>query len=69
MLAGEAVKRLTENFRNTHPEIPWKHVAGMRDVLIHQYDDVDLEEVWRTIQIEVPKLIALLKPLVPPRKP
>ena len=40
----------------------------MRDVLIHQYDDVDLEEVWKTVRMEVPKLIALLEPLVPPEK-
>lgn len=67
LLAGEAVKRLSENFRNAHPEIPWKDIAGMRDVLIHQYDDVDLEEVWKTIRTEVPKLIVLLEPLAPPK--
>jgi len=64
LLAGEAVKRLSGSFRNAHPEVPWKNVAGMRDVLIHQYDDVDLEEVWKTIRVEAPKLIALLEPLV-----
>jgi uncharacterized protein with HEPN domain len=37
----------------------------MRDVLIHQYDAVDLEEVWKTVQVELPKLISQLEPLVP----
>jgi uncharacterized protein with HEPN domain len=65
LLAGEAVKRLSEGLRNAHPDIPWKSVAGMRDVLIHKYDDVDIEEVWKTVRNEVPKLISQLEPLVP----
>lgn len=65
LLADEAVKRLSEGLRNAHPDIPWKNVAGMRDVLIHKYDDVDIEEVWKTVRNEVPKLISQLEPLVP----
>lgn len=45
MVMGEAVKRLSMEYRNQHPEIPWKLMAGMRDVLIHGYDIVDLNEV------------------------
>jgi len=44
-IIGEATKRLSEDFRNSHPEIPWRSMAGMRDVVIHGYDHVDLEEV------------------------
>ena len=65
LLIGEAVKRLSESYRNEHPDIPWKRVAGMRDVLIHQYDDVDLEEVWKTIRVEIPGLTAQLEALAP----
>jgi len=65
LLLGEAVKRLSEDFRVRHPEIPWKTIAGMRDKLIHQYDAVDLEEVWRTVTSDIPHLIALLEPLTP----
>ena len=63
LLVGEAAKRLSENYRAAHPEIPWKRVAGMRDVLIHQYDDVD--EVWKTVKAEIPKLSSQLQSLVP----
>ncbi len=65
LLIGEAVKRLSEDYRNRHSQIPWKQMAGMRDVLIHQYDDVDLDEVWWTVQQEIPRLINLLQKIVP----
>lgn len=65
LLLGEAVKRLSEEFRAQHPEVPWKMMAGMRDKLIHEYDAVDLDEAWRTVISDVPRLIALLEPLAP----
>ena len=43
---GEATKRLSAGCRASHPEIPWRAMAGLRDVLIHAYDKVDLQEVW-----------------------
>lgn len=42
---GEVAKRLDDGYRAAHPEIPWRAVAGLRDVLIHQYEGVDLERV------------------------
>jgi len=45
-ILGEATKRLSPEFRCRHPDLPWRALAGMRDVLIHAYDQVDLEEVW-----------------------
>jgi len=66
MVMGEAVKRLSQDFRSHHPEIPWALVAGMRDKLIHGYDIVDLHEVWRTADVvDVPGLLSLLEPLLP----
>lgn len=65
MVIGEAVKRLSLEFRARHSGIPWSDIAGMRDHLIHGYDIVDLEEVWKTATVDVPDLLAALEPLVP----
>ena len=66
LVVGEAVKRLSEDFRAGHPEIPWIRIAGMRDKLIHQYDAVDLDEVWKTVTKDIAPLISFLERLVPP---
>jgi len=65
LVIGEAVKRLSEEFRSAHPEIPWRFAAGMRDHLIHAYDAVDLEEVWKVVQRDLPELLAQIEPLLP----
>jgi len=64
-IIGEATKRVSDSFRSSHPAIPWKKMAGMRDVLIHAYDEVDLDEVWNVAQNAVPELIAQIEPLIP----
>ena len=65
MVIGEAVKRLSDDFRNHHPEIAWALMAGMRDKLIHGYDIVDLEEVWKTADRDVPALLRWVEPHLP----
>jgi uncharacterized protein with HEPN domain len=68
MIIGEALKRLSHEFRTQFPDIPWSLIAGMRDHLIHAYDAVDLDEVWKTATTDVPGLLATIEPLLP-RKP
>lgn len=53
---GEAVKKLPEPFRKRHPEIAWREIAGMRDVIAHAYFALDLDIVWSAIQDDVPTL-------------
>jgi len=66
MIIGEAVKRLSPDFRAAHPEIRWTPMAGMRDILIHAYDTVDLDEVWQTVSVDIPKLKTALNEILPP---
>ena len=53
---GEASKRLSNELRSQHPQVPWRSMAGMRDLLIHAYDTVDLEEIWEAYLL-LPALI------------
>lgn len=64
MVLGEAVKRLSSDFRTDHPQIPWALIAGMRDILIHGYDIVDLEEVWQTVVMDMPELLREVRGLL-----
>ena len=64
-LIGEAIKRLSREFRNQHPEVPWDDVAGMRDVIAHKYDRIDLDIVWQVIQRNIPELLSMIEPLLP----
>ncbi|MBC6473057.1 MAG: DUF86 domain-containing protein [Hormoscilla sp. GM102CHS1] len=57
IVIGEATKRLSKKFRNSHSHIPWKYMAGMRDLLAHQYDRVNLNTLWDVIQFDIPELL------------
>ncbi len=67
-IIGEATKRLSTDFRAQHPEVPWKAMAGMRDVIIHDYDEVDMDEIWIVIRENLPQLLAYIEPLVTPKQ-
>ena len=64
LVIGEAAKRLSDDFKALHPKLPWRQMAGMRDVLVHAYDHVDVDEVWRVATEELPDLISSVESLV-----
>lgn len=63
-IIGEAVKRLSPQLRNQHTDIPWAAMAGMRDKLIHDYEGVDVERVWLTLQSSIPDLLQAINSLL-----
>lgn len=67
LVIGEAVKRLSQEFRAQRDDVPWSLIAGMRDHLIHAYDTVDWEEVWTTATRDVPHLLTSIEPSLPPK--
>jgi uncharacterized protein with HEPN domain len=63
-IIGEATKHLSPELKQSHPEIQWRGMAGFRDVLIHNYMGVDLEEVWNILKNELPQIKSSLKAIM-----
>lgn len=55
-ISGEATKHLSSELRDAHSHVPWRRIAGLRDVLIHDYMDVDVLTVWELTQRDLPSL-------------
>jgi len=61
---GEATKNLSSELQELNPAIPWRQIAGMRDVLIHDYLKVNFGRVWRTVENDLPPLTAAVSTLL-----
>ncbi|MFM7277653.1 MAG: DUF86 domain-containing protein [Microcystis aeruginosa] len=57
IIIGEATKRLSDKFRDQYPMIPWRQMAGLRDVVIHDYDELDFDILWNVIHINLPDIL------------
>jgi uncharacterized protein with HEPN domain len=68
-IIGEAARRLPSEFRDQHPQLPWRAIMGTRHILAHDYDEVDNEIVWRIVTDHIPPLIEQLRALLPPPPP
>jgi len=66
-ILGEAARRISDDFRGAHPEIPWGKIIGQRNILAHEYGEIDDRLVWQVAVTHVPALVGLIEPLVPPR--
>ncbi|MBW1694002.1 MAG: DUF86 domain-containing protein [Deltaproteobacteria bacterium] len=55
-IIGEATKKISMNIRDIYPEVPWRRITGLRDVLIHDYMGVDINAVWQITQKNIPEL-------------
>jgi uncharacterized protein with HEPN domain len=65
-ILGEAARRVSDGFRASHPEIPWRDLVGQRNVLAHDYGDIDQGRVWEAATQEAPQLVVLLEAILPP---
>ncbi|MBD2462381.1 DUF86 domain-containing protein [Oscillatoria sp. FACHB-1407] len=63
---GEAAGRVSDTFRQTHPEIDWRRIVGLRNIIIHRYDEIQQDIIWNVITTELATLLAQLEPLLPP---
>jgi uncharacterized protein with HEPN domain len=66
LIIAEAARRVSDATRQTLPNISWQEINGMRNRLVHDYDDVNLNIVWEVVQSEIPQLIETLKAKIPP---
>ncbi len=65
-IIGEAARRLSASFKEAHPEIPWRSIVDQRNVLVHAYDEIADERIWRLTVTSIPLLVAQLTTMVPP---
>jgi uncharacterized protein with HEPN domain len=63
---GEAARKLSEQFKGENPDIPWRRIIGLRNILVHEYEDIDYDEIWEIITIHLPILVLRLEALMPP---
>lgn len=63
-IIGEAVKQMPQDFKVKYPEIPWRRIAGLRDVLTHEYFGIKIDRVWKILQTDLPELKKQIKKLL-----
>ena len=68
LVIAEAARRVSEATRQTLPNISWQEINGMRNRLVHEYDDINLNIVWDVVQSEIPTLVEELKSQLPPER-
>lgn len=54
-IIGEAARALSAGFKEKHPELPWSEIVGMRNILVHDYFGINLDEVWNVVERDLPE--------------
>lgn len=65
-IIGEAARRISDEFKAAYPQIEWRSIVGLRNILAHQYDEIVEEQIWLLTQRHIPRLIQFLESLDPP---
>ena len=65
-IIGEAARRISEDFKSANLDLPWRRMIAQRNFLIHEYDEIDDERVWRLTVDQIPELLTKLELLLPP---
>lgn len=65
-IIGEAAKRVPQAYRKAHSQVPWRLMAGFRDVLIHAYEGIDLNRLWQIVRHDLPAVKEAIEKLLPP---
>ncbi|MGA9822112.1 MAG: DUF86 domain-containing protein [Desulfobaccales bacterium] len=68
-IIGEAARRISDELKQKHPQIPWRKIIAQPNVLIHEYDDIDYKEIWQVATFHLPRLIDEIRPMIPPLPP
>ncbi len=68
-IIGEAARRVSEEGRRAHPEIPWRQITGIRHKIVHDYMDIKESVLWEVVLTDIPPLLAALEKIVPPEEP
>ncbi|MBW1863849.1 MAG: DUF86 domain-containing protein [Deltaproteobacteria bacterium] len=63
-IIGEAARRISDETKTDHPELPWLEMVGMRNIMIHEYDDVDMVVVWDTVKKDIPSLVSVIEKII-----
>ncbi|MCQ2256300.1 MAG: DUF86 domain-containing protein [Bacteroidaceae bacterium] len=63
-IIGEASYKLTKEYKDAHPEVPWQLMAGMRHVLVHDYYNISPAQLWKTITKDIPVLVPIIEKLL-----
>ena len=68
-IIGEAARRISEEFKQEHPEIPWRQIIAQLNVVNHEYNDIDYKEIWNVVSFHLPRLVDQIRLLIPPLPP